>query len=490
MQQHSVEQHQMHFMPQQPMQQQSMQVMPQQTQPMQQQQGQQQQPVMPLHQQPAVRMQQQAMMRPMMQTMQQQPMMQPMQQQAMQQPVQPMQQVQQPMTQMQVQQPMMQMQVQLPLMQMQCAGQYLQPVQQQIPEHPMQGYSAAQTLALACVQTQQSPMMEASPRCPKPCCNTKSEESESTRDSADGCTDSVSDTPSELPERPQVAEDLARVISSLAQGSVAHVLESLTCFARPERAQDFALALYSAAEPELVRPVGELVAALLPHFAQLAQKIWEYCKEDLPFIASESPPARAHGTVLLAAELFARGLLTMGVAKELFAGLLFGEFHPEDHAVSLACHAFLVAGPILDRSHLGMKMVEYIVLRLKEVKGLNLTIATRKSITEVVELQKNRWDAEEAARAALTNKNSGQKKAKTAARVRARTLIERTAEGADAWTGLRNDERALTSLLEMAAAGDSPAISALATAPEDLHDTLQVVATPSTLPLVLALRGQ
>ena len=39
-----------------------------------------------------------------------------------------------------------------------------------------------------------------------------------------------------------------------------------------------------------------------------------------------------------------------------------------------------------------MRMVEYLVLRLKEVKGLNLSIATRQSITDVVELQKNRWE--------------------------------------------------------------------------------------------------
>jgi hypothetical protein len=446
----------------------------------------------------------QPQMQPQMQV-QMQPQMQPqMQVQMQQQPVQTMQQVQEPMMQMQPPQHMQQKSMphfqQLPmhpmcqvqnLQDMHCAGQCLQPVQPQIPEHPssMQGYCVAHTPASPSVPTQlPSPVMEESSPCLK--LNTKSEASESTKESADGSTDSIADTSSEMPERPQVPEDLARAMSSLAQGGVAHVVESLMHFARPERTQDFALALYSAAEPELVRPVVELVAALLPHFGQLAQKVWEYCKEDLPFIASECPPARAHGTVLLAAELFARGLLTMAAVKELFAGLLFGEFHPEDHAGSLACHAFLVAGPVLDRSALGVKMVEFIVLRLKEVKGLNLTIATRKSITEVVELQKNRWDAEEAARAAVTNKSSGQKKARAAARVRARMLIDRVTEGTDAWTGLRNDERALTSLLEMAAAGDSPAISALATAPEDLHDTLQVVATPSTLPLVLALRGQ
>jgi len=155
--------------------------------------------------------------------------------------------------------------------------------------------------------------------------------------------------------------------------------------------------------------------------------------------------------------------------------------------VSLACHAFLRTGPFLDSSEVGMRMVEYLVLRLKEVKGLNLSIATRQSITDVVELQKNRW---EPSRMGMSReKTSGQKKARAAARTRARMLITRVQEGAsDPWAGLSNDARALTALLEFAAGRDPGAEAALATVPDELIDTLRVVSTPATLPVVLALR--
>merc|ERR1711939_170288 len=155
----------------------------------------------------------------------------------------------------------------------------------------------------------------------------------------------------------------------------------------------------------------------------LGYRVWKLCEEDLPYIASDSPPERSHGTVVLAAELFMHGVITLAAMKELFAILLFSESHPADHAVSLACHGFLRVGPVMDSSEVGSKMVEYLILRLKEAKGLNLSIATRQSITEVVELRKYGW--EPANMGTSREKTSGQKKARAAARVRARNLIAR-----------------------------------------------------------------
>merc|ERR1719247_2841048 len=229
------------------------------------------------------------------------------------------------------------------------------------------------------------------------------------------------------------------------------------------------------------RIIADLVLRLQPMFVAdsreelLGHQVWKLCEEDLPYIASDSPPDRSHGTVVLAA------------VKQIYAVLLFAESHPADHAVSLACHAFLRTGPFLDSTEVGMRMVEYLVLRLKEVKGLNLSIATRQSITDVVELQKNRW---EPSRMGMTReKTSGQKKARAAARTRARMLITRVQDGvSDPWAGLSNDARALTALLEFAAGRDPGAEAALATVPEELIDTLRVVSTPATLPVVLALR--
>merc|ERR1719183_2024676 len=68
----------------------------------------------------------------------------------------------------------------------------------------------------------------------------------------------------------------------------------------------------------------------------------------------------------------------------------------------------------MDSSEVGMKMVEYLVLRLKEVKGLNLSIATRQSITDVVELRNHGW--EPSRMGTIREKTSGQKKARAAAR--------------------------------------------------------------------------
>jgi hypothetical protein len=179
--------------------------------------------------------------------------------------------------------------------------------------------------------------------------------------------------------------------------------------------------------------------------------------------------------------------VTLAAVKQFYAVLLFDQTPPADHAVNLACHAFLRTGPVLDSTEVGKKMSEYLVSRLKEVKGLNLSIATRQSITDVVELQKNRW---EPSRMGMTReKTSGQKKARAAARTRARTLISRVQDGAnDPWAGLSNDARALACLLEFAAARDPGAEAALRTAPDELIDTLRVVSTPATLPVVLALR--
>jgi len=314
---------------------------------------------------------------------------------------------------------------------------------------------------------------------------------------AESSADAVSDSDSSaLPQRPPVPEALADALGGLPADPAAagFALEALRRLAGVYSAEDFALALYSAAEPHLAKTVAELVLRLQPMFAAetqielLGHRVWKLCDEDLPYIASDCPPDRSHGTVNLAAELFMHGVLGLAAMKELFAVLLFSESHPADHAVSLACHGFLRVGRMMDSSEVGMKMVEYLVLRLKEVKGLNLSIATRQSITDVVELRNHGW--EPSRMGTIREKTSGQKKARAAARVRARNLIARVQEGAaDPWAGLSNDARALTALLELAASRDRGAERALACVPDEFVDIFRIVATPATLPIVLALRS-
>jgi len=119
---------------------------------------------------------------------------------------------------------------------------------------------------------------------------------------------------------------------------------------------------------------------------------------------------------------------------------------------------------------------------------LNLSIATRQSITDVVELRKYGWEPSRVG--TCREKTSGQKKARAAARVRARNLIARVQDGAaDPWGGgLQNDARALTALLELAAGRDRGAERALACVPDEFVPIFRIIATPATLPIVEALR--
>jgi hypothetical protein len=401
---------------------------------------------------------------------------------------------------------------------------------QQVADHaPMQGFVPAQnvcayapqaqtffvpvTFAPPMMQVQQPPMPQVDakpvvlaplPRDDEdakdlPKCGETEVSSGSTReDTGDESTaDAVSDSDStSLPQRPPVRQALAEALSGISAdpSAAGFALDALLRLVGFYPAEDFALALYSASEPHHAKTVADLVLRLQQMFAAetqdelLGQRVWKLCEEDLPYIASDCPPERSHGTVVLAAELFMHGVISLSAMKELFAILLFSESHPADHAVSLACHAFLRVGHLMDSSEVGMKMVEYLVLRLKEVKGLNLSIATRQSITDVVELRKHGW---EPSRMGTTReKTSGQKKARAAARVRARNLIARVQDRvADPGAGLSNDARALTALLELAASRDRGAERALACVPEELVDVFRIVATPATLPIALALRS-
>jgi hypothetical protein len=328
------------------------------------------------------------------------------------------------------------------------------------------------------------------------CGQTEVSEQASTREDTGGesTADEVSDSESTaFPQRPAVPQALAEALCGVSPATAGFALEAMGRLVGSYPVEDFALALYSAAEPDLAKTIADLVLRLQPMFAAgtqdelLGLRVWKLCEEDLPYIASDCPPERSHGTVILAAELFMHGVISLAAMKELFAILLFSESHPADHAVSLACHSFLRVGAVMDTSEVGMKMVEYLVLRLKEVKGLNLSIATRQSITDVVELRKYGW--EPSRMGTSREKTSGQKKARAAARVRARNLIARVQDGvADPWAGLSQDARALTALLELAAARDRGAERALASVPEEFVDIFRIVATPATLPIVLALR--
>merc|ERR1719182_1039357 len=86
---------------------------------------------------------------------------------------------------------------------------------------------------------------------------------------ADCTTDAESDSESEaMPERPPVPDDLAEALSGLTNDPcvVAYTLEALLCLVGQHKVEDFALALYSAASPELGKIIADLVLRLQPMF--------------------------------------------------------------------------------------------------------------------------------------------------------------------------------------------------------------------------------
>jgi len=263
--------------------------------------------------------------------------------------------------------------------------------------------------------------------------------SEATTRAGDASTDAGS-IPS---ERPPVAPDLQAAIADCTEPQAFR--ESLYRLRAYERPQELALALYARVDDQCAKAVAEI----LVEDRTISQKVLQLIREDLPAIAGDAPPDNSYGAILLASDLFLRGVLGMSGVKEIFAALLFAQTHPPDHAVNLACHVFITVGPILDQSDVGAKMVAYLTLRLKEVKGGNLTAQTREAITRSVDLRNHKWML--IPRRTVVKKTAGQKKARSAARVRVKEMLQQVAEGADPLSLWPEDAETVAALLEVAA---------------------------------------
>jgi hypothetical protein len=278
---------------------------------------------------------------------------------------------------------------------------------------------------------------------PQPASDAKQEDaSETTTRAGDASTDACSN-PS---ERQPVAPDLQAALAELNEPQA--LRETLYRLRAHERPQELALALYARVDDQCAKAVAEILA----EDRTIVQKVLQLLREDLPAIAGDAPPDNSYGAILLASDLFVRGLLGMSGVKEIFAALLFAQTHPPDHAVNLACHVFITVGPVLDQTDVGAKMVAYLTLRLKEVKGGNLTAQTREAITRSVDLRNHKWVL--VPRRTVVKKTAGQKKARAAARVRVKDLLQQVAEGCEPLSLWPEDTETVAALLELAASRD------------------------------------
>jgi hypothetical protein len=288
-------------------------------------------------------------------------------------------------------------------------------------------------------------------------------------DGGDDETETESDAETEI-VRPPVAGDFMAALEDLTD--LVHVEGALYTLGAAHRQDQLAHALYAragdaAAVPGVVDLLRTLRLPCSDPSSALTQKVYQFVREDLVVVVGDTPPDHAHGTVMLVGEMYAHSLLGMQAVKETFMTLLFSRPHPQDHVVCLACHLYLRTGPLLDQFKAGEKMVELLALRLKEVKGGNLTAETRQSITDVVDLRSQKWVHTGVKKPA--KRTAGQKKARAAARARARDLVDAHTAGTGAapalvWREMEMDVGVLHALVELAQARDEAAEGAAALA--------------------------
>jgi len=195
----------------------------------------------------------------------------------------------------------------------------------------------------------------------------------------------------ETPEDKAENRPVVRCLGGLRPGRVPDIRDRLLRLRRP--VDEIAKDIYETAVGDVSRVplIADLCTALAPRLdASFLEKVLSCCSAEFCSVYSDTPPATAHGNVVFQAELFVRQLAPMQVIKDMFADLLFNQ-GPLDHAVHLACHTLLIAGPVLDRSEVGSKMVDYVVMRLRELKGGKCSETTRFSIGEVTDLRNHRW---------------------------------------------------------------------------------------------------
>lgn len=277
---------------------------------------------------------------------------------------------------MQMQQPQPQMQ---PQMQPQLQPQLQLPLQERQPVHQ------PQPLQQTVMQTQ---TVEAEEKGPVDHGGDWSSPTASTREDNAETTSQGSTEEHEPPPRFGYAEVVAEVLPRVGCGQ--SVVDAFQLPTTQEMLHELAVALVQAPAAD-VRALADLVGMLVFRAPGLTKEVPAVIQGKLAAIESDTPPECAHGVVVLAAQLFAQNVLPMAVMKALFMALLFSRPQPLDHSVLLCCHALLACGPTLERSEVGHRMVEYVILRLKELKGGKYTAETRQGITEICELRNYHW---------------------------------------------------------------------------------------------------
>merc|ERR1719162_1710376 len=137
------------------------------------------------------------------------------------------------------------------------------------------------------------------------------------------------------------------------------------------------------------------------------------CQDSLSTVHDECPSESVYGSVLLLSHLFKRNLVSLVMIKDLFMFLLFVEDDelPEPHVVNLACHVMVECSTGIKEHQNGSKMLEILIIRLKELKGRNYPEDTTQAISAAVDFEvrqaREQKEAEERTAAAARKAQRG-----------------------------------------------------------------------------------
>jgi hypothetical protein len=203
-----------------------------------------------------------------------------------------------------------------------------------------------------------------------------------------GSTSQVGDSP-DISRRVSQDMSLERSLQDLTSANVQRTADNIVFSGAgvPELAR--AIDSRATADPMHTKVLAELIAHLSerldigPEFARL-------CSESIAAIDDRAPMNRVRGVVLLAAELYNRNIVQMSVMKEVFQRLVFSGV-VLDTGARASCDALAVAGGRLEQTPVGSKMVDYVLLRLKEIRSGKYAAATRSAMIDVEQLRMQGW---------------------------------------------------------------------------------------------------
>jgi hypothetical protein len=205
-----------------------------------------------------------------------------------------------------------------------------------------------------------------------------------------GATSQVGDF-SDISRRPSM-ESYERLLQDLNQNNVQYAAEQIA------RSNPNLGELTSAVQTKALSDPGQatVLADLVYQLSnmELVPDTARVCAEFISSICDTTPRDRVMCISLFTAELYKRGLLQMSVLKELFQQLVFIRTSSvPEHFLRATCEVLHIVGPRLDRSEVGGKMTEFILLRFKELRNGKYSAPLRQSLFDVEQLRANGWQA-------------------------------------------------------------------------------------------------